>query len=47
MSFTKRKLTGFIFENVTAKSKTLFPKKKDELNTNFKIKKGSNFIISK
>ena len=41
MSFTKRKLTGLIFENVNIKSKKLFPKKIDDINTNYKAKKSN------
>ena len=39
MSFTKRKLTGLIFENVDMKPKKIFPKKMDELNINSRAKK--------
>ena len=46
MSFTKRKLTGFIFENVTAKAKTFLPKKLDELNTNSRAKKFNKITLS-
>ena len=46
MSFTKIKLTGLIFENVNIKSKKLFPKKIDEINTNYKAKKINKIQLS-
>ena len=42
MSFTKRKLTGLIFENVDMKPKKIFQKKMDELNINSRAKKNNN-----
>ena len=46
MSFTKRKLTGLIFENVNIKSKKLFQIKIDEINTNYKAKKKNKIQLS-
>ena len=46
MSFTKRKLTGLIFENVNIKSKKLFQIKIDEINTNYKAKKNNKIQLS-
>ena len=46
MSFTKRKLTGLIFENVKIKSKKLFQIKIDEINTNYKAKKNNKIQLS-
>ena len=46
MSFTKRKLTGLLFENVNIKSKKLFPKKVDKINNNSKGKKCNKVLLS-